>query len=92
MNKNRTSQNNKRADRKMESNDSPEIPDRGETSEETGGLPVPSGCHCMYYVTISVVFLAGSLQQLASSSRPARHILDHADWFSLSFRFYEDKQ
>ena len=25
---------NKRADRKMESNDSPEIPDRGETPEE----------------------------------------------------------
>ena len=31
---NRTRQNNKRADRKMESNDSPEIPDREETSEE----------------------------------------------------------
>ena len=35
---NRTRQNNKRADRKMESNDSPEseIPNRGETSEEPG--------------------------------------------------------
>ena len=31
---NRTRQNNKTADRKMESNDSPEIPDREETSEE----------------------------------------------------------
>ena len=29
-------QNNKRTDRKMKSNDSPEIPDRGETSEESG--------------------------------------------------------
>ena len=37
---NRTRQNNKTADRKMESNDSPEIPDRGETSEEPG---LPSG-------------------------------------------------
>ena len=35
---NRTRSNNKSADRKMESNDSPEIPDRGETSE-TPGLP-----------------------------------------------------
>ena len=33
---NRTRQNNKGADRKMESNDSPEIPDRGETSKEPG--------------------------------------------------------
>ena len=31
---NRTRQNNKRADRKMESNDSPEIPGREVTSEE----------------------------------------------------------
>ena len=31
---NRTRQNNKGADRKIESNHSPEIPDRGETSEE----------------------------------------------------------
>ena len=37
---NRTRQNSKGADRKVESNDSPEIPDRGETSEETG---LPSG-------------------------------------------------
>ena len=37
---NRTKQNKKRADRKMESNDSPEIPDREETSEERG---LPSG-------------------------------------------------
>ena len=37
---NRTRQNNKRADRKRESNDSPEIPDMGETSEELG---LPSG-------------------------------------------------
>ena len=37
---NRTWQNNKRADRKMESNDSPKIPDREETSEESG---LPSG-------------------------------------------------
>ena len=36
----RTRQNNKRADRQMESNDSPEIPDKQETSEETG---LPSG-------------------------------------------------
>ena len=36
---NRTRQNNKTADRKMESNDSPEIPDRQETSEELG-LPL----------------------------------------------------
>ena len=38
---NRTRQNNQGADgiRKMESNDSPEIPDRGETSEEPG-LPL----------------------------------------------------
>ena len=33
---NRTRQTNKRADRQMESNDSPVIPDRGETSEEPG--------------------------------------------------------
>ena len=37
---NRTKQNNKTADRKMESNDSPDIPDRGETPEEPG---FPSG-------------------------------------------------
>ena len=37
---NRTRQNNKGADRKMESNDSPEITYRGETSEEPG---LPSG-------------------------------------------------
>ena len=37
---NKTRQNNKRADRKMESNGSPEIPDRRETSEEPG---LPSG-------------------------------------------------
>ena len=38
---NRTRQNNKRADRKLESKDSwPEIPDREETSEEPG---LPSG-------------------------------------------------
>ena len=37
---NRTRQNNKRADRKMELNDSPEIPDREETSEDPG---LPSG-------------------------------------------------
>ena len=37
---NRTRQNNNGADRKMESNDSPNIPDRGETSEEPG---LPSG-------------------------------------------------
>ena len=35
---NRTRQNNKRADRKTESNDSPEIPDKEETSE-IPGLP-----------------------------------------------------
>ena len=33
-------QSNKRADRKVESNDSPEIPDREEASEEPG---LPSG-------------------------------------------------
>ena len=37
---NRTRQNNKRADRNMESNDSPEFPDRDETSEDPG---LPSG-------------------------------------------------
>ena len=37
---NRTTQNSKRGDIKMESNDSPEIPDREETSEEPG---LPSG-------------------------------------------------
>ena len=36
---NRTRKNNKGADRKMESNGSPEIPDRGETSE---GPDLPS--------------------------------------------------
>ena len=40
QNENRTRQNNKGADRMMESNDSPEIPARGETSEEPG---LPSG-------------------------------------------------
>ena len=35
---NRTSQKNKRGDSKMESNDSPEIPDKGETSD-IPGLP-----------------------------------------------------
>ena len=35
---NRTRQKNKRGDSKVESNDSPEIPDRGETSD-TPGLP-----------------------------------------------------
>ena len=37
---NRTRQNKKRAGKKMESNDSPEIPDRRETTEEPG---FPSG-------------------------------------------------
>ena len=37
---NRTRQNNKTADRKMEPNDSPEIPDREEASEVPG---LPSG-------------------------------------------------
>ena len=37
---NRTRQNNKRADRKMKLNDSPEIPDRKEASEDPG---LPSG-------------------------------------------------
>ena len=37
---NMTRQSNKRADRKMESNESPEMPDREETSEEPG---LPSG-------------------------------------------------
>ena len=37
---NRTSQKNKRGDSKAESNDSPEIPDRGETSDIPG---LPSG-------------------------------------------------
>ena len=37
---NSTRQNNKRSDRKMNSNDSPEIPDREGTSEELG---LPSG-------------------------------------------------
>ena len=48
---NRTRQNNKGADRKMESNDSPEMSNRGETSEEHG---LPSGgwlcthtCNCI---------------------------------------------
>ena len=36
----KTRQNNKSANRKTESNDSPEIPDRGETSEEPG---LPAG-------------------------------------------------
>ena len=37
---NRTRQKNKRGDNKVESNDSPEIPDRGETSDIPG---LPSG-------------------------------------------------
>ena len=37
---NRTRQKNKRGDSKVESNDSPEIPDRGETSDILG---LPSG-------------------------------------------------
>ena len=37
---NMTRQNNQGADRKMESNDSPDIPDRGKTSEVPG---LPSG-------------------------------------------------
>ena len=37
---NRTRQKNKRADSKVESNDSPEIPDRGKTSDIPG---LPSG-------------------------------------------------
>ena len=37
---NKTGQKNKRGDRKVESNDSPEIPDRGETSDIPG---LPSG-------------------------------------------------
>ena len=39
---NRTRQKNKRGDSKVESNDSPEIPDRGETSDIQG---LPSGDH-----------------------------------------------
>ena len=35
----RTRQKNKRGDSKVESNDSPEIPDRGETSDISGLLP-----------------------------------------------------
>ena len=38
---NRTKQNNKRADRKMESNDSPEIPDRGEDRRRVAFLRAP---------------------------------------------------
>ena len=40
---NRTRQKNKRGDSKVESNDSPKIPDRGETSDIPG---LPSGEHC----------------------------------------------
>ena len=38
---NKTRQKNKRGDSKVESNDSPEIPDRGEASDIPG---LPSGC------------------------------------------------
>ena len=41
---NRTRQKNKRGDSKAESNDSPEIPDRGETSDIPG---LPSGVICL---------------------------------------------
>ena len=41
---NRTRQKNKRGDSKVESNDSPEIPDRGETSDIRG---LPSGLRTM---------------------------------------------
>ena len=40
---NRTRQKNKRGDSKVESNDSPEIPDRGETSDNPGLPPGEGG-------------------------------------------------
>ena len=43
---NRTRQNSKKADRKMESNGSPEIPDMGETSEAPG-LPSNLSWRCL---------------------------------------------
>ena len=48
---NRTRQKNKRGDSKMESNDSPEIPDRGETSD-IPGLPLGEARKkdCTWYV------------------------------------------
>ena len=49
---NRTRQKNKKGDRKVESNDSPEIPDRGETSNIPG---LPSGAkECESNISISV--------------------------------------
>ena len=44
----RTRQKNKRGDSKVESNDSPEIPDRGETSDIPG---LPSGMMMMMMMT-----------------------------------------
>ena len=51
---NRTRQNNKRADRKVESNDSPEIPDRGETSAIPG---LPSGPDSLRHLKYSLVLI-----------------------------------
>ena len=51
---NRTMQKNKRGDSKGESNDSPEIPDRGETSDIPGlpsGLPKGKAPTILHYVT-----------------------------------------
>ena len=41
---NRTKQKNKRGESKVEPNDSPEVPDKGETSDIPG---LPSGVHCI---------------------------------------------
>ena len=50
---NRTRQNNKRANRKMESNENPEIPDRGETSEKPG---LPSGSSAVGSVKVNMFY------------------------------------
>ena len=48
---NRTRQKNKRGESKVESNDSPEIPDRGETSD-IPGLPSRTNLGCMLGVLV----------------------------------------
>ena len=59
-----TRQNNKTADRKMESNDSPEIPDRGETSEVPGLRSGPKNKGVRWLIVIAI-FEVRSLYDLS---------------------------
>ena len=62
---NRTRQKNKRGNSKVESNDSPEIRDRGETSDIPG---LPSGAHRVAFGFLSSKFLYKHCTSVSSVS------------------------